>query len=124
MNGTNYVPVPYSPVRGYSASNDIVIPSGKVVTGGTYYNWDDNGFIGSGWFLTNKDDMSNPMSNYGFDNVNEIEAYIMDKKDLDDVFAKWSTDLGNLDPLYASNIITNFYNQVWNKGHSCAMMNI
>ena len=117
MNGTNYVPVPYSPVQAYSASNDIVIPSGKVSTGGTYYYWDDDGFISKGWYT----DVVGPTYEVSEDSIRD---HIDNFKNMDSYFTQWREKLSSLEPAESTTEIMNFFNCVFNANNACAVMEV
>lgn len=58
MNGINYVPVPdynADPVRARTVPDNLIIPSSATQIDGTYFAWNDDGFIGKGWLLSNYD---------------------------------------------------------------------
>lgn len=114
MNGTNYVPLPYKPVEAYSvASSGVVVPSGAVTPGGYYYEWNDNGFIGNGWFLNIP---TGPMALWGFKSDEEVEAYIAENQNLNGVFRKWGEYMDTLDDATVWEYIEYFKEAIFEAG--------
>ncbi len=117
MNGSNYVPMPYSPVEAYSASNDAVIPSGGTAVGGVYYDWNDNGFIGVGWFT---DIETGPMGKFADDQavIDYLDklAEAGQDRNLNKVFSDWQDFLGALDYETARDYMRNFEDVVYGSG--------
>lgn len=117
MNGSNYVPVPYSPVEAYSASNDAMIPSGGTAVGGVYYDWNDGGFIGVGWFTEIE---TGPMRE--FDSGDEVIKYLDDlvalgqDRNLNEVFAAWQDYIVNAGYELGKQYMRNFEDQVYSRG--------
>lgn len=93
MYGSNYVPVPYSPVEAYSAPNDVVIPSGGTSVSGYWYYWNEGGFIGSGWHYP-----QGPTK--FFNSEEEIYEEISSRTppNMNNEFAQWEKELTSLDP--------------------------
>ncbi len=122
MYGSNYVPMPYSPVEAYSASNDAVIPSGGTAVGGVYYEWNDSGFIGKGWFT---DIETGPMGK--FENDQAVIDYL-DKlaetgqdRNLNLVFSEWQDFLKGIEisnPDLAFEYMESFRKRVLDAGGS------
>lgn len=101
MNGVNYVP--YSPVQAFSAPNDGIIPSSATQVGGYYYDWNDAGFIGSGWYVTKPVCVpEGPTVKFEFESEEAVNEYLTSMPDpnLNQVFEKWNNWLAENDPTF------------------------
>ena len=126
MMGSNYVPPvaapeqeTYSSVRAFGVSNDVVIPSSATQVGGNYYEWNDNGFIGHGWFVNQT---GGPTNHWGFENDAAVNQYLEGLQiagkavNLDAVFKNWQEWLLTLDDQTEWDHIKNFENAVYSAG--------
>lgn len=94
----------YEEVSAYSVSTfSTDIPSGASIVRGIYYMWDENGFSGQGWM---QNIPGSPTNIYpGFDSNDDVEEYVADNGNLDDVFSHWAQH-------YTLEGWDNFYNAV------------
>lgn len=126
MMGSNYVPPvaapeqeTYSSVRAFGVSNDVVIPSSATQVGGYYYAWNDNGFIGQGWFVN---ETGGPTQKYGFANDAAVNQYLEELQiagkavNLDAVFKAWQEWLSTLNDQMEWDYIRNFEDTVYSAG--------
>ncbi len=120
MYGSNYVPMPYSPVEAYSASNDAVIPSGGTIVGNVYYEWNiDSGFLGNGWYTNIKNGPTAIFTTINFDDPQAVTDYINEKGNLNEVFANWGEYLKSLPFDDADAAATEFKDAVAAAGNNC-----
>ena len=85
MNGGIYKAAPYSPVEANSIPANRAIPSGATVVNGAYFSWNDNGFTGRGWFITD----GSPLDSAGI-TEDTVDDYLAANSNLNEVFANWS----------------------------------
>lgn len=103
--GGYYVPNPnqYTQVAAYSVARDNTIPSGASIVHGIYFMWNDGGFTGQGWRYSVD---GGPTKMYpGFTCDEDVDKYVADGKNLNDVFAYWAQH-------YTLEGWNNFYNAV------------
>ena len=113
MNGGIYKAAPYSPVEANSAPANRAIPSGSTVVNGAYFSWDEDGFSGTGWYIT----PGSPLSDYGLTTEEAIHEYLSSYTNLNEVFSAWSPSFDEF-----MNWADNFRNG--NKGEGCANFDI
>lgn len=122
MQGTNRVFIPekegYQTVYGKAVnSRDTIIPSGANQVGGLYYEWDDSGFTGMGFF-TNIE--NGPTANFGFtsdeDVLNYLNSQSEGQKNLNAVFRAWQDFIDSLPADDAWNVGRRFEDAVHNAG--------
>lgn len=85
MNGGIYKAAPYSPVEANSAPANRAIPSGATAVNGVYFSWNEKGFTGSGWYITD----GSPLASAGI-TEQSIDDYLAENENLNSVFASWS----------------------------------
>lgn len=85
MNGGTYKAAPYSPVAANAIGTSRAIPSGSTVVNGAYFSWNENGFTGTGWYITD----GSPLDSAGITEEN-IDDYLAQNENLNSVFASWS----------------------------------
>lgn len=84
MNGQEYKAAPYTDVQAIAMAMDNSIPSGSTVVNGAYFSWNENGFVGTGWYITD----GSPLKNAGITD-DTIGEYLENNGNLNQVFADW-----------------------------------
>lgn len=85
MNGQEYKMAPYSEVQAMAMPMTNSVPSGATVVNGAYFNWNESGFVGTGWYITD----GSPLASAGL-TLDTIDQYLADKGNLNEVFANWA----------------------------------